>query len=135
MLTLYEALQDLFQSKKNNKAKGTRGEEIARKLLVDKGYKILESNYFYGKLEIDIVAEYQNVMVFVEVKSRTLDYLVEPALAVNIKKQKSIIKAADGYLREREIELESRFDIITVTWISDTKTDIEHHEGAYYPFM
>lgn len=125
----------MFQSKKNNKAKGTRGEEIASKLLVDKGYKILEHNYFYGKLEIDLIAEYQNIIVFVEVKSRSLDYLVEPALAVNMKKQKSIIKAADGYLREKEIDLESRFDIITVTWITDDKTEIEHHEGAYYPFM
>ncbi|HYG52164.1 MAG TPA: YraN family protein [Flavobacteriales bacterium] len=125
----------MFQSKKNNKTKGNQGEEIACKLLVDKGYTIHTRNYFFGKVEIDIIAEFQGIIVFIEVKSRSLDYLVEPALAVNIKKQKSIIKAADGYLREKGIDLESRFDIITVTWLDKQKTEVQHIEDAFYAFM
>lgn len=128
-------MQDLFQSKKNNKTKGGIGEELASKLLVSKGYTILEKNWYYGKLEVDIICEYQGLMVFVEVKLRSTDYFMEPQQAVNIKKQKSIIKAADGYLREKEINLESRFDIIAITFVEGTKPQIDHFEDAFYSFM
>lgn len=132
---MYEALQDLFQNKKNNRAKGGIGEEIARKLLVSKGYTIIEQNWYYGKVEIDIICEFQGFMVFVEVKLRSADYLVEPQMAVNVKKQKSIIKAADGYLREKEIDKESRFDIVAITLEEGKQPIIEHFEDAFYAFM
>lgn len=132
---MYEALQDLFQSKKNNKTKGNTGEELACKLLVNKGYAILARNWYYGKLEVDIICEYQGFMIFVEVKLRTTDYFMEPQQAVNVKKQKAIIKAADAYLIEKDINLESRFDIIAVTFEDGKSPQIEHFEGAFYPFM
>lgn len=132
---MYEALQDLFQSKKNNKTKGGLGEELAYYMLVKKGYAILERNWYYGKLELDIICEYQGFIVFVEVKLRSKDYLIEPAQAVNIKKQKSIIKAADGYLRAKEIDKEARFDIIAITFEDGKKPDINHIEDAFYAFM
>jgi putative endonuclease len=132
---LYEALQDLFQNRKNNKTKGNTGEELACKLLVSKGYNVLARNWRYGKLEIDIITEYQNFVVFTEVKLRSTDYFMEPQQAVNIKKQKSIIKAADAFLTEKEIHKEARFDIIAITFEEGKAPQIEHFEEAFYPFM
>lgn len=132
---MYEALQDLFQSKKNNKTKGGYGEELAVKFLAKKGYFIRERNWHYGKNEIDIICEYQGLMIFVEVKLRTSDYFIEPQQAVNVKKQKAIVKVADGYLREKDINIESRFDIIAITFIDGSKPEIEHFEDAFYSFM
>lgn len=122
----------MFQSKKNNKTKGTLGEQIATTHLVKKGHCILANNWRFGRNEIDIISEYQRFIVFTEVKLRTPDTLVEPQLAVNRKKQKTIIKAADAWLKEHEIEQEARFDIITVITDTGKKPVIEHYEDAYY---
>jgi putative endonuclease len=81
---------------------GTEGEEFARDHLLQKGYKILHRNWKSGKKEIDIIAENKDFIVFVEVKTRTDDYLMHPRQAVTSEKQKSIIYAAEKYL-ERKI--------------------------------
>lgn len=122
----------MFQSKKNNKTKGTLGEQIATTHLVKKGHRILANNWRFGRTEIDIVSEYQQFIVFTEVKLRTPDTLVEPQLAVNRKKQKTIIKAADAWLKEHEIDQEARFDIITIITDTGKRPVIEHYEDAYY---
>lgn len=122
----------MFQSKKNNKTKGALGEQIATTHLVKKGHRILANNWKFGRTEIDIISEYQHFIVFTEVKLRTPDTLVEPQLAVNRKKQKTIIKAADAWLKEHEIDQEARFDIITVITDTGKRPVIEHYEDAYY---
>ena len=113
---------------------GPAGEEIAVRHLTGKGYRIRHRNWKQGQKEIDIVAENENMIVFVEVKTRMENYYLHPRDAVTDKKQKMIIYAADTYLRIYNIDKESRFDVITV--ISDGKNfNVEHIENAFYPTL
>ena len=113
---------------------GPRGEEIAADHLAGKGYRILHRNWKSGRHEIDLVAEINNTVVFVEVKTRSGDYDMLPRDLVSPKKQKIIILAAENYIRKYNINKNSRFDIIII--ISKDKTNrIEHIEEAYYPTL
>ncbi|MCD6557384.1 MAG: YraN family protein [Bacteroidales bacterium] len=113
---------------------GNKGEQAAAEYLAGKSYKILARNKRYGHLEIDIIAEYRDMIIFVEVKSRSGTYFEQPFQAVTIKKQKKIIKAANIYIEENEIDLEARFDIISIVE-QNGKFQIEHIEDAFYPLV
>jgi len=113
---------------------GQNGEDKAAGHLLEKGYKILKRNWKSGKHEIDIIAENDNYIVFTEVKTRSEDYLVNPSEAVTREKQRSIIFAADNYLKRNNIDKESRFDIITVIKKGNIYK-IEHIEDAFYPTL
>ena len=113
---------------------GKRGEDAATEYLAGKGYNIIARNKRYGHLEIDIIAEYKEMIIFVEVKSRSGTYFEQPFQAVTIKKQKKIIKAANIYIEENEIDLEARFDIISIVE-ENGKFKIEHIEDAFYPLV
>lgn len=113
---------------------GEKGEEIAKDFLIRKGYSIIKTNWTYGKLEIDIIAINNDFIVFIEVKTRSSAFIVEPEAAVTRKKQKQIIKAADKYMTFNSIDKEARFDIITVL-VSGEKIKITHIEDAYYPTL
>jgi putative endonuclease len=113
---------------------GKKGENLAIEHLENKGFKILHRNWKSGRRELDIVAETNDYIVFVEVKTRMDDYRVHPRQAVTSEKQKSIIYAAESYIRKYNIEKESRFDVISI--ISSGKTtEIEHVEDAFYPTL
>lgn len=113
---------------------GKKGEDLAAGFLADKGYKILHRNWLWGQNELDIIASDNSFIVFVEVKTRSADYYMHPTSAVTPAKQKSIIRAADGYLRCFAIDRESRFDVITI--VDTGKTfEIDHIEGAFYPTL
>ena len=113
---------------------GNKGEQAAAEYLAGKNYKILARNKRYGHLEIDIIAQYRDMIIFVEVKSRSGTYFEQPFQAVTIKKQKKIIKAANIYIEENEIDLEARFDIISIVE-KKGKFQIEHIEDAFYPLV
>ena len=99
-----------------NKILGNLGEDLACDFLIKKGYKILERNFVWRKNEIDIIAEDEKErnVVFVEVKTRNTDYFIQPFEAVDFKKQKAIIKVANAYIRNRNLDLEARFDVISI---------------------
>jgi putative endonuclease len=113
---------------------GKKGEDVAADHLKGAGFKILFRNWKWGKHEIDIIAENNEFIVFVEVKTRTDDYQVHPVTAINKEKQKSIIYAADGYLQRYSIDKESRFDIITIIKKGED-FQIDHIEDAFYPTL
>ena len=113
---------------------GKKGEALAVKYLTDKGFRILTRNWAWGKHEIDIIAEKDNMVVFAEVKTRSDNYMMPPVTAVNREKQRSLITAAEGYIKRYNIDRESRFDIITVVK-TDAGFDIEHIEDAFYPTL
>jgi putative endonuclease len=117
----------------NNSQKfGQESEEMARQFLKKKGYTILQANWRFKKYEIDIIGQINDIIVFFEVKARSTNVFGEPEEFVSLKKQKFIITAANHYLQEREIDLESRFDIISVLQINNNIT-VKHLEGAFYP--
>jgi putative endonuclease len=118
----------------NNTQKGNEGEEIARAHLLKMGYTILEKNWRHKHLEIDIIASINCTLVIVEVKLRANAFFGNPEEFVTISKQKKLIKAADFYIKENNINWETRFDIIAI--IQNTSVlRVEHFEGAFYPTL
>ena len=113
---------------------GQKGEDLAAEHLKKAGFKLLFRNWKWGKHEIDIIAENKNFILFVEVKTRNDDYQMHPLTAVTTEKQKSIILAADGYLKKFNVDKESRFDIITIIKTVDS-FQIDHIEDAFYPTL
>ncbi len=109
---------------------GKEGEKAAVQYLLKKGYKIIEVNWRYNYKEIDIIARQADEMVFVEVKTRATTAFELPQEAVTKKKMKNLVFAADAYLQIKEIELESRFDVIAVL-ANDGYKIMEHIEDAF----
>ena len=118
----------------NSKQTGKDGEEAARNFLLEKGHEILETNWRFRKYEVDIIAKSGQTIVFVEVKTRKSNTFGEPELFVTRQKQGFLIAAANQYIIENNIELESRFDIIAVIQFNNNHT-VKHLEGAFYPLL
>ncbi len=117
---------------KNSHNFGIEGEKIAKKHLLEKGYEILEQNWRFKKLEVDIIALHKEHIIFVEVKARSTRDFGEPELFVTKKKQGFLVAAAHEYLTSKDIELESRFDVVSVLQLNNT-IQVKHLEGAFYP--
>lgn len=115
-----------------NQEIGKEGENLALDLLVKKGYKILERNWRHKNLEVDIIAQNNDCLIIVEVKTRSSRYLYEPYIAVNKQKQRNLIQAANYYLDEKYLDFEVQFDIISIV-LSSQGNKIEHIENAFYP--
>ena len=107
-------------------------EEEAAAYLIDKGYSIRHRNWHCGKKELDIVAEYRNELIVIEVKTRKNTRFGNPEDAVTDKKIRRIIASTDAYLRKFSVDLPVRFDIITLVG-EKTPFTIEHIEEAFYP--
>ena len=113
---------------------GKRGEEEAVRYLISKDYKIVCRNWrFYG-YEIDIVAENEEFIVFVEVKTRTSVQWGNPVGFVNKLRMRRMLDAADHYLIEMDIDKPARFDIIGLVW-NGRGFDLEHIDDAFLPFL
>ena len=110
---------------------GSKGEKEAVKYLSELGYEILATNWKFRKTEIDIIARTKDLIVVAEVKTRTDNYFENPEDAVNRKKQKHLVKAADAYIKENNISWEVRFDIISIL-VKNGKTKIDHIKDAFY---
>lgn len=113
---------------------GDRGERAAASYLRKNKYKIKHRNYEIGKLEVDIIAEDKEHLIFVEVKTRTYDEgniarFGSPVMAVDRKKQANIIAAASAYIRRFPTEKRIRFDVIEVYTSNDARQRIlsVHH--------
>jgi len=112
---------------------GKKGEDEAIAYLKKKGYDILETNYRFQKAEVDIVARKNNLIVAVEVKTRSTAEFGEPQDAVKKKKINLMVQAMDDYLNKNNIDLETQFDIIAIIK-NKLGTRIEHLEDAFYHF-
>lgn len=105
---------------------GRYGEEAAVIFLKKRGWNILERNFHTRYGEIDIIAEHETFIVFVEVKTRLDDSLFLPREAVDIKKQSKLILTAKIYLSTHDIgTLQPRFDVIEVIAKKKRKFSIE----------
>ena len=104
---------------------GIEGENIARKFLIEKGYKILLKNFRCRQGEIDIIAKDRNEIVFVEVKTRVNLNHGSPSEAVDRNKRNRIIKASKYFLYVKKLENRNiRFDVIEI--IKKDKFYIRH---------
>jgi putative endonuclease len=108
---------------------GRRGEELAFSFLLDKGFDILQKNYRYKKMgEIDLIARKDNLIIFVEVKSRKTDRYGGALYSINNRKKNTLKKIATQFLIENPLfytkDLTCRFDLISIDnekidWIED----------------
>lgn len=115
----------------NKRVRGKQGEDRAVDFLQNKGYRILQRNFRYERGEIDIVAEDDKTLVFVEVKVRYSNSFGNPEDAIGISKQNRLRKVAEGYLLKNNIDnKECRFDVVAIDYQND-KTEIRHIEDAF----
>jgi len=112
---------------------GKKGEQLAIDFLLKKGYSICDTNWRYQKAEVDIIAQKENILAIVEVKTRSSTDFGNPQDAVKPKKIKLITKAIDEYVISNDLDVEVRFDIMAVVKEKDS-FKIEHIEDAFYHF-
>lgn len=112
---------------------GKLGEELAVEFLRKNGYEILETNWTFQKAEIDIIAQKENTLAIIEVKTRSsLDFGL-PQDFVKPKKIQLLVKAVNEYVVSNNLDVEVRFDIIAIHKESKSFA-IEHLIDAFYHF-
>ncbi|WP_283124685.1 YraN family protein [Angelakisella massiliensis] len=100
----------------DRKETGALGEQAAADYLLEKGYELLARNWHCRWGELDLVARKEEILAFVEVKTRKPGAMVSPLEAVNRTKRRKLIRSAQAYLMELgETELQPRFDVAAVT--------------------
>ena len=109
----------------NAKLIGIYGDQTAARYLRQEKYDILSANFTAGTGEIDIVAEKNNVICFVEVKTRKEGGMFSPADAVDFRKQNNIKSAASGFMNKYNLKKEMRFDIIEVLLQEDNVYNVK----------
>lgn len=115
----------------SNTESGQIGENTASIFLESKGYKVKHRNWRFRQKEIDIVAETEKLIVFVEVKTRSSLLFEHPKEAVTKNKQKNIIDAADAWWSIYNPDKDSRFDIVSVLLSDNGAKVIDHLEDAF----
>lgn len=117
---------------KNSHNLGVEGEKMAKKHLMEKGFVILQENWRFKKYEVDIIAKNNDLLIIVEVKTRSSTVFGEPEVFVTKQKQRFLIAAANEYVVSNNIDMECRFDIISVLQLNNTFS-VKHLEAAFYP--
>lgn len=110
---------------------GDEGEDSAAAFLRSNGYTMIARNYTSRFGEIDIIAQKNTYIIFVEVKTRKANSLVGGIEAVSISKQRKIIKTAMMFMANEKINLQPRFDIIEVVTQRGFDPKINHLENAF----
>lgn len=115
------------------KERGVAGEKLACSLLRKKGYSIEACGWRWHRYELDIIASKNNLLVFVEVKTRKSGDFGHPEQAVNSKKKRHIIKASRAYVKKNRKEKKLlRFDIVSIILTEDGGKEIKHIENAFH---
>jgi putative endonuclease len=115
---------------------GQWGERLVAEYLLKKGYSICHRNWKIGRRDLDIVAlsEDRDMLVVVEVKTRSNNTYTSPEEAVDWRKKHNLIVAANAYVQRYQMDMPVRFDIITVTGKEDDAV-INHIENAFVPVL
>jgi len=110
---------------------GAKGEDFACRYLVDNGFEITERNYRYKRAEIDIIAQKDSLLLFLEVKTRKNNVFGYPEEFVSDRKVELFMEASENYTEKICWQGNIRFDIIALT-INNSSFDLEHLEDAFY---
>lgn len=112
---------------------GREGENRAANYLIQNNYQIIERNWRFKHLEIDIIAKCEDTLVFVEVKTRSSQTFCDPIESITSKKKYNLARAAQAYMQFVNYNQEIRFDIILIVSNSQKNTyEIEHIEDAFW---
>lgn len=112
---------------------GLRGEELACAYLERKGYTIVERNWRFRKAEIDIIAKVDDVLIFIEVKTRSNADFGLPEEFLRQQQQKMIADAAGVYMDRNNHDWEVRFDIVSILLKDRGEPEIRHFQDAFFP--
>ncbi len=113
---------------------GKAGEKYAADYLLSNGYIILEQNWIYHHKEIDLIATKDDTLIIAEIKTRSTENWEHPKEAITNKKIRLLVDAAEAYILMNDIDLEVRFDVISVIK-KGNHWKVEHIEEAFYPPM
>jgi putative endonuclease len=111
---------------------GHWGEERAAEYLQNEGFRILVKNYRYSHAEIDLIAQKDKLLIFVEVKTRSGTGFGLPEEFVNYTKTRLILKAAEQYIFDTDWKFDVRFDIVSVLILPNGTLNIRHIKDAFY---
>ena len=125
------ALQTLTYMAKHN-ILGHEGEDIAARYLQQHGYTIHDRDWHCGHKDLDLVVTKDNTIVFVEVKTRTSNEWGDPQDFITDRKIRRIVNSADAYLRFNQIDMDVRFDVISIV-AEGGEYKVEHIEQAFFP--
>ena len=114
---------------KHNQRIGKWGEDAAAEYLLTRGYEIITRNARTPYGEIDIVATQADIIIFVEVKSRTSLKMGLPEESVNLRKQAHMFACAEHYAAENAID-HWQIDVIAVEGKQGLEPKITHFENA-----
>lgn len=118
---------------------GQRGEALAEERLRSLGYRILERNWRFKHLEVDLIAVEADMLVFVEIKTRNDLRYGQPEDSVDWRKERKLARAAEIYIHKTNYHGEIRFDIVSVLWPQDLPTHfdapprVEIIKDAFWP--
>lgn len=115
---------------------GNEGEQAARDFLITRGLIVRETNWRMRRLEIDIIAEEQDILHIIEVKTRDADNIddFDPMRAVDVAKQRRLINAANVYVDIHEIDYDVQYDVMIIAHDKHLGTyDIDFIPNAFYP--
>ncbi len=110
----------------DRREKGAQSEEAAARYLTQQGYRILQRNFRWKGGEIDIIAQRNGLLVFVEVRARSYSAFGFAAETINSSKKEKIKRTALLYLQKRRLDCPARFDVITFDG-----DKLEHIENAF----
>ncbi len=118
----------------NNHELGKYGENLAKKYLLNKGYKVLAENYRSFAGEIDLIVSKKDYIIFIEVKTRTSSNFGLPQEAVDSKKINRIRKIAIHFLNNdcflSNLKYKKRFDVIAI-FITSKKAKLKHFKNVF----
>ena len=110
---------------------GTEGELLAAKWLVDKGFVLLHQNWRHSYYEVDIIASFNNVLHFIEVKTRRNKKFGEPEESVNEKKVINLMKAGEEYQYQHPQWKRVQYDVLSISMQPDNTAEYFFIEDVY----
>lgn len=114
---------------------GKHGEQLAERFLESKGYQVVARNWRYQQRELDLIVWEQpgELLVFVEVKTRSTHAFGYPEEAITNTKKQFLVEAANAYLEQAELDCELRFDVIAILLENEKVKDLTHIKDAVIP--
>jgi putative endonuclease len=106
------------------------GELIAFMVLQRDGFTILETNWYFQKSEVDIIAQKDRFLIFIEVTTSSNKKFGNSSESIDKKKIRLYKDAVEGYLEQYPSDLEVRFDVVNII-IGKDETEIEHISNAF----
>ena len=113
----------------SKKSIGKQGEDYAYQYLLHNGFDILATNWTKNRGELDLVCKKSETLVVVEVKTRTTSDYGEPHEGITGAQQEKLIETAEAYMEEHNLDLELRFDIISI--VLRPQLELEHIQDAF----